>query len=88
MKILWAKANKILPVHSGGDIRSYNIARELAAQHEYKEPGTYSVVVKVIVERFIVPELMRSTLRCTVSPGPMPDALTLRRFVDAPVAPS
>ena len=34
MKILWAKANKILPVHSGGDIRSYNIARQLAAQHE------------------------------------------------------
>ena len=34
MKILWAKANKILPVHSGGDIRSYNIARELAARHE------------------------------------------------------
>jgi glycosyltransferase involved in cell wall biosynthesis len=34
LKILWAKANKILPVHSGGDIRSYNLARHLAAQHE------------------------------------------------------
>ncbi|MFZ3191314.1 MAG: glycosyltransferase family 4 protein [Candidatus Sulfotelmatobacter sp.] len=34
MKILWAKANKILPVDSGGDIRSYNIARHLAARHE------------------------------------------------------
>jgi glycosyltransferase involved in cell wall biosynthesis len=34
LKILWAKANKILPVHSGGDIRSYNIARQLAAQHD------------------------------------------------------
>jgi glycosyltransferase involved in cell wall biosynthesis len=34
MRILWAKANKILPVHSGGDIRSYNLARQLAAQHE------------------------------------------------------
>jgi len=34
VKILWAKANKILPVHSGGDIRSYNIARQLAAQHD------------------------------------------------------
>ena len=34
LKILWAKANKILPVHSGGDIRSYNIARQLAARHE------------------------------------------------------
>ena len=34
LKILWAKANKILPVHSGGDIRSYNIARELAARND------------------------------------------------------
>jgi glycosyltransferase involved in cell wall biosynthesis len=34
LRILWAKANKILPAHSGGDIRSYNIARQLAAQHD------------------------------------------------------
>lgn len=34
MRILWAKANKILPLHSGGDIRSYNLARQLAAKHD------------------------------------------------------
>ncbi len=34
MKILWAKANKILPVHSGGDIRSYNLARQLGERHD------------------------------------------------------
>ena len=34
MRILWVKANKLLPVHSGGDIRSYNIARQLARTHE------------------------------------------------------
>ena len=34
MKILWVKANKLLPVHSGGDIRSYHIARSLASRHE------------------------------------------------------
>ena len=34
MKILWVKANKLLPVHSGGDIRSFNIARQLAKRHE------------------------------------------------------
>jgi glycosyltransferase involved in cell wall biosynthesis len=34
LRILWVKANKILPLHSGGDIRSYNIARHLATQHE------------------------------------------------------
>jgi polysaccharide biosynthesis protein PslH len=35
MRILWVKANKLLPVSSGGDIRSYNIARQLAAHHEF-----------------------------------------------------
>lgn len=34
MRIVWVKGNKLLPVHSGGDIRSYHIARELARQHE------------------------------------------------------
>ena len=31
MKILWVKADKLLPVHSGGNIRSYHILRHLAA---------------------------------------------------------
>jgi len=34
MKILWVKANKILPVHSGGDLRSFNILRQLARREE------------------------------------------------------
>lgn len=34
MRILWVKANKLLPVHSGGDIRSYYIARYLASRHQ------------------------------------------------------
>jgi polysaccharide biosynthesis protein PslH len=34
VRILWAKANKLLPVHSGGDIRSYHIARYLASRHQ------------------------------------------------------
>lgn len=35
MRILWVKANKLLPVHSGGDIRSYHIAKHLAERHEF-----------------------------------------------------
>jgi len=31
MRILWAKANKILPVSSGGDIRSFHLLRQLPA---------------------------------------------------------
>jgi polysaccharide biosynthesis protein PslH len=34
VRILWVKANKLLPVQSGGDIRSYNIAKQLARKHQ------------------------------------------------------
>src|SRR5579864_2513252 len=34
MRVLWVKANKILPVHSGGDLRSFNSLRQLAARDE------------------------------------------------------
>src|SRR5579863_2024021 len=34
LRILWVKANKLLPAHSGGDIRSYSILRQLASHHE------------------------------------------------------
>ncbi|HKQ08524.1 MAG TPA: glycosyltransferase family 4 protein [Blastocatellia bacterium] len=33
MRILWVKAGKLLPVDTGGKIRSFNILRELAANH-------------------------------------------------------
>src|SRR5262249_5054469 len=34
MRILWVKAGKLLPVDTGGKIRSYNILRGLTAQNE------------------------------------------------------
>ena len=34
LRILWVKADKILPVHSGGNIRSYHILRQLASRQE------------------------------------------------------
>jgi glycosyltransferase involved in cell wall biosynthesis len=34
MRILWVKAGKILPVDTGGRIRSYNILKHLAARNE------------------------------------------------------
>jgi len=33
MKILWVKAGKLLPVDSGGKIRSFNLLRHLSRQH-------------------------------------------------------
>jgi glycosyltransferase involved in cell wall biosynthesis len=34
MKILWVKTGKLVPVDTGGKIRSYNILRKLAERHE------------------------------------------------------
>lgn len=34
MKVLWIKADKLLPLHGGGNIRSHNILRQLATRHE------------------------------------------------------
>jgi glycosyltransferase involved in cell wall biosynthesis len=34
MKILWVKAGKLLPVDTGGKIRSFNILRHLAREHK------------------------------------------------------
>jgi glycosyltransferase involved in cell wall biosynthesis len=34
MRILWVKADKLLPVQNGGNIRSYHVSRHLSARHE------------------------------------------------------
>ncbi len=34
MKILWIKANKLLPLHSGGDIRSFQILKHLSSGND------------------------------------------------------
>lgn len=34
MRILWVKADKLLPVHSGGNIRSYHILRHLSQHND------------------------------------------------------
>ncbi|MGA2389749.1 MAG: glycosyltransferase [Candidatus Sulfotelmatobacter sp.] len=42
MKILWVKGGKLLPVDTGGKIRSYNIVRHLAKKHELTYLSYYS----------------------------------------------
>ena len=42
MRILWVKAGKILPVDTGGRIRSYNILRHLSARNETVFVSYYS----------------------------------------------
>lgn len=34
MRILWVKADKLLPVQNGGHVRAYRVLRHLSERHE------------------------------------------------------
>lgn len=57
MRILWVKAGKLLPVDSGGKIRSYNILRQLARNHEVTFLSYYGGALDSTYEREILREL-------------------------------
>ena len=78
MKILWAKANKILPVESGGDIRSYNIARQLAEWHELTFFSYYEGTPDAGYEKALREHFPGAVCVCT---GPRKDTL-FRRGLD------
>ena len=78
MKILWVKANKLLPVHSGGDIRSYNIARQLARRHEVTFLSYYDGVADADYERRLKEHFPRSLCIATGKAQPS----TLARGID------
>jgi glycosyltransferase involved in cell wall biosynthesis len=42
MKILWVKADKLLPVQNGGNIRTYHVLRYLSRRHELKFYSYYA----------------------------------------------
>jgi glycosyltransferase involved in cell wall biosynthesis len=57
VRILWVKANKLLPVHSGGDIRSYHIARDLASRHSLTFFSYYDGEADPAYERLLAEQL-------------------------------
>ena len=57
MRILWVKANKILPVHSGGDLRSFNILRQLAVRENVVFFSYYDGPVDAEYERNLQEQL-------------------------------
>ena len=65
MKILWAKANKLLPVHSGGDIRSFNIARQLARSRELTFLSYYDGAIDREYEEKLAQEFPGAVCVCT-----------------------
>jgi len=65
MRILWVKANKILPVHSGGDIRSFNILRQLARRDEVVFFSYYDRTRDLAYESELERQLPGSVCVCT-----------------------
>ena len=57
MNILWVKAGKLLPVDTGGKIRSYNILRRLASRHQVTLLSYYNGPRDEVYEKEIVEHL-------------------------------
>jgi glycosyltransferase involved in cell wall biosynthesis len=78
MKILWVKPGKLLPLDTGGKLRSYNILRHLASDHEVTYFSYYGGTRDPLYEQGIRQHL----------PGAMPvwvdnlDATGTNRYVD------
>src|SRR5580704_1760658 len=69
LRILWVKANKILPAHSGGDIRSYQILRRLASIHELVFFSYYDGERDTAYEAELARQFPRSVCLCTGKRG-------------------
>jgi len=68
MRILWVKAHRLLPVHSGGNIRSYNILRQLASHHDITYFSYYGGTRDVEYERALADQLPGAVAICTEKP--------------------
>ncbi len=78
MKILWVKAGKLLPVDTGGKIRSFNLLRELDARSEVTLLSYYGGPRDVEYERAIAATFPRAV---AVHTG-VPDGSPIARTVD------
>ena len=65
MRILWVKADKLLPVENGGNIRSYHVLRHLSSQHELTFYSYYGGEPDLEYERKLQEQLPGSVAVCT-----------------------
>lgn len=78
MRILWVKAGKLLPVDTGGKIRSYNILRQLAARNEVTLLSYYGGQRDYAYEREIKNHFPRAVTVYTAAP----DSTKIERGLD------
>ena len=78
MRILWVKAGKLLPVDTGGKIRSYNILRALGAEHSVTLLSYYGGKQDPQYERAIREELPGAETIYTAAP----DSTALEQGLD------
>lgn len=78
MRVLWVKAGKLLPVDTGGKIRSYNILRFLANNHEVTLLSYYGGQCDPDYETALVKELPGAQAISTAAP----DSTALHRGID------
>jgi polysaccharide biosynthesis protein PslH len=65
MRVLWVKADKLLPVHSGGNIRTYHVLRYLSSHHDLTFYSYYGGKPDDVYERELQQHLPGSVAMCT-----------------------
>src|SRR5579862_1624066 len=65
MRILWVKADKLLPVQNGGNIRTFHVLRYLSSRHELTFFSYYGGSSDVEYERELQRQLPGSVAICT-----------------------
>ena len=65
MRILWVKADKLLPVQNGGNIRTYHVLRYLSARHELTFYSYYGGTPDPDYERDLQRQLPGAVAVCT-----------------------
>jgi glycosyltransferase involved in cell wall biosynthesis len=65
MRILWVKADKLLPVQNGGNIRTYHVLRYLSARHQLTFYSYYGGAPDPHYERDLQQQLPGAVAVCT-----------------------
>jgi glycosyltransferase involved in cell wall biosynthesis len=65
MRILWVKADKLLPVQNGGNIRTYHVLRYLSARHELTFYSYYGGAPDPDYERELQRQFPGAVVVCT-----------------------